>query len=82
MDDDDDTPAVDPAIWQQGFAVGAHSPARAGPFPRRSREARSWTLGWEKGIQQLLAHEHRGEQAMLAAVSALQLHTDRAAQRR
>jgi hypothetical protein len=81
MNDDDDTTAVDPAIWQQGFAVGAHSPARACPFPKRTREAMSWLLGWEKGIQQLLAHDRRGEQAALAAVSALHLHTGRAAQR-
>lgn len=81
MDDDDDVPGVDPAIWQQGFTVGAQSPACPCPFPRRSREARSWLLGWEKGIQQLLAQDRRGEQITLAGVSTLHLHTDRAAQR-
>ena len=79
MNDDDDMPAVNPAIWQQGFSMGAQSPACACPFPRRTFEARSWLLGWEKGIQQLLAHDRRGEQATLAAVSALHLHADRAA---
>ncbi|MDZ5461605.1 hypothetical protein [Azohydromonas lata] len=73
MDDDDDMPAVDSAIWQQGFSVGAQSPACACPFLRRSRETRSWLLGWEKGIQRLLAHDRRGEQATLAAMSALHL---------
>ncbi len=71
MNDDDDMQTVDSAIRQQGFAVGARSPACACPFPRRSHEARSWLLGWEKGIQQLLAHDRRGEQAALAAVSTL-----------
>jgi hypothetical protein len=81
MEDDDDMPAVDPAIWKQGFAIGARSPACTCPIPRRTREARSWLLGWEKGIQQLLAHDRQGEQATLAAVSALHLHTGLAAQR-
>jgi hypothetical protein len=81
MVDDENMPAVDPAIWKQGFAIGAQSPGCACPFPRRTREAMSWLLGWEKGIQQLLAHDRRGEQTTLAAVSALRLHTDRAAQR-
>jgi hypothetical protein len=74
-------PAVSPAIWQQGFAVGAQSPACACPFPRRSCEARSWLPGWEKGIQQLLAHDRRGQQSTLAAVSTLHVHAGRAAQR-
>jgi hypothetical protein len=76
MDDHDDMPGVDLAIWKQGFTAGARSPARACPFPRRTREAVSWLLGWEKGIQQLLARDRRGEQAKLAAVSALHLRAD------
>jgi hypothetical protein len=79
MVNDENMPAVDSAVWQQGFAVGAQSPACACPFPRRTREARSWLLGWEKGIQQLLAHDRRGEQATLAAVSTLHMHPGRAA---
>ncbi|WP_029001434.1 ribosome modulation factor [Azohydromonas australica] len=71
MKHDDDMQTVDSTIWQQGFAVGAQSPACACPFPRRSQQARSWLLGWEQGIQQLLAHDRRGEQAALAAVSTL-----------
>ena len=81
MNDDDDMQTVDSAIWQQGFAVGAESPACACPFPRRSHEARSWLLGWEKGIQQLLAHDRRGEQAALAAVSTLHAPPDRVTRR-
>jgi hypothetical protein len=78
MNDDHDMPTVDSAIWQQGFAVGAQSPACACPFPRRTQQARSWLLGWEKGIQQLLAHDRRGEQAALAAVSTLHAPPGRA----
>jgi hypothetical protein len=75
MVDDKDMPAVNPAIWQQGFCAGAQSPACACPFPRRTRKAMSWLLGWEKGIQQLLGQDRSGEQATLATLSTLHMHT-------
>lgn len=78
MVNDQDMPSVSPAIWQQGFAVGAQSPACACPFPRRSREARSWLLGWEQGIQQLLGHDRRDEQALLTPLSQLHQYANRA----
>ena len=81
MVNDENMPGVAPAIWQQGFTAGLQSPGCACPFPRRAREARSWLLGWEQGVQQLLAQDRRSEQATLAAVSALHLYADRAAQR-
>jgi hypothetical protein len=81
MVDDENMPAASPALWQQGFAVGAQSPACACPLPTRTFEARSWRLGWEKAIQQLLAQDRRGGQATLAAVSTLHVHPGRAAQR-
>jgi hypothetical protein len=81
MVDDENMPAVSPASWRQGFAVGTQSPACACPLPRRTFEARSWLLSWEKGIQQLLAHDRRDEQATLAAVSTLHVHPGRAARR-
>jgi hypothetical protein len=71
MVNDQDMPAVIPAIWQQGFAVGSQSPASACPFPKRTRESRSWLLGWELGVQRLLARDRHGEQARLAAISTL-----------
>jgi hypothetical protein len=81
MDSDDDMPAADPAIWKQGFTAGARSPACACPFPKRTREAMSWLLGWEKGIQQLLGRDRSGEQATLAALSTLHGRLGQSAQR-
>ena len=81
MDTDDDMPGVNPAIWQQGFATGARSPACACPFPRRTREARSWLLGWEKGVQQLLEQDRHSERVTLAAVSTLHVHMGQASSR-
>jgi hypothetical protein len=75
----DDMPAVNAAIWEQGFAAGARSPACACPFPRRTREARSWLLGWEKGLQRFLARDRGGEQALPTAASMLHAHTGRTA---
>jgi hypothetical protein len=77
MDNDDDMPAADSAIWKQGFTAGAQSPACACPYPRRTREAMSWLLGWEKGIQRLLKQDRHGEHVTLAAVSTLHVHTGR-----
>ncbi len=78
MEYDDDMLAGAPAIRPQSFTADAQFPACACPSPRRTRKAMSWLLGWEKGIQQLLAHDRRGEQAALAAVSTLHVHTGRA----
>ncbi|MDZ5455619.1 hypothetical protein [Azohydromonas lata] len=75
MDNDDDMPDVAPTLWQQDFTAGAQSPACACPSPKRTRQATSWLLGWEKSIQRLLAQNRRGEQTRLAAVSALHVHT-------
>jgi hypothetical protein len=59
----------------------AQSPACPCPFPRRSCEARSWLLGWEKGMQQLLERDRCGEQTTLTALSRLHAYTGRAVQR-
>lgn len=51
--------AVEPMIWNQGFAAGeAIAEGHRCPYRDRSHEARSWLLGWAQGVRKMLGQRY------------------------